>query len=261
MQLTRFEVPIQKISHVFISHLHGDHYLGLTGLLFSMHMQKRKTELHLYSPPGLNEIILLQLKYSKSVLCYDLVFHSFDPTERKILVDNDVLTIETIPLTHKLPCAGFLFKEKPKPKRIDKEKLKPNMLLQHIAYLKTGNNVVDEQGEIIYRNEDFTLPPKPPLSYAYCSDTAWNESMIEQIKSVDLLYHEATFMEEEIAKAIETKHSTARQAAQMAKHCGAQKLLIGHFSARYRDLEPMLAEATAIFPNTTLAIEGQTIDL
>ena len=135
------------------------------------------------------------------------------------------------------------------------------MLLQHIAYLKSGNDVLDEDGEILYRNEDFTLAPRPPLSYAYCSDTALNESMIEQINSVDLLYHEATFMEEEIAKALETKHSTAKQAAQMAKRCGAKKLLIGHFSARYRDLEPLLAEATAIFLNTSLAIEGHTINL
>lgn len=135
------------------------------------------------------------------------------------------------------------------------------MLLQHIAYLKTGNDVLNEQGEIIYHNHDFTLPPKPSLSYAYCSDTAWNESMIEQIHSVDLLYHEATFMEEEMDKALETKHSTAKQAAQMAKLCGAKKLLIGHFSARYRDLEPLLAEATAIFPHTSTAMEGQTIDM
>jgi ribonuclease Z len=261
MQLTRFELTAHKLHCIFISHLHGDHYLGLTGLLFSMHLQKRSADLHLYSPPGLNEIILLQLKYSKSTLNYKIIFHSYDPDQKQLLFDDDVLTVETIPLIHKLPCAGFLFKEKPKPKRIDKERLKPNMLLQHIAYLKTGKDVLNEQGNILYRNEDFTLAPKPSLSYAYCSDTAWNEKMIEQISSVDLLYHEATFMEEEKDKAIETKHSTARQAAEMAKLSSAKKLLIGHFSARYRDLEPLLAEATSIFYNTSLAVEGQTIDL
>jgi ribonuclease Z len=261
MQLTRFEIPIHKISCVFISHLHGDHYLGLTGLLFSMHLQKRSMDLHLFSPPGLNEIILLQLKYSNSTLNYNIVFHPFNPLEKHCLFEDDCVTVETIPLTHKLPCAGFLFREKPKPRRIDKEKLKPGMLLQHIAFLKTGNDILDEEGKIIYRNEDFTLSPKPSLSYAYCSDTAWNEEMIEQIWSVDLLYHEATFMEEEKDKAMETKHSTARQAAEMAKLCRAKKLLIGHFSARYRDLEPLLAEATAIFPSASLAVEGQTIEL
>jgi ribonuclease Z len=261
MQLTRFEVPVHKLHCIFISHLHGDHYLGLTGLLFSMHLQKRSADLHLFSPPGLNEIILLQLKYSKSSLNYKIIFHPYNPTQKQLLFEDDALTVETIPLIHKLPCAGFLFKEKPKQRRIDKEKLKPNMLLQHIAYLKTGNDVLNEQGEILYRNKDFTLPPKPSLSYAYCSDTAWNENMVEQIRSVNLLYHEATFMEEESAKAIETKHSTAKQAAEMAKLCGAGKLLIGHFSARYRELEGLLAEATVIFPTTSLAIEGQTIDL
>ncbi len=261
MQLTRFELPVHKLNCIFISHLHGDHYLGLTGLLFSMHLQKRTADLHLYSPPGLNEIILLQLKYSKSSLNYKIVFHPFDPTQKFILFEDNALTVETIPLIHKLPCAGFLFKEKPKPRRINKEKLKTSMLLQHIAQLKTGDDVLNEQGKIVYRNEDFTLPPKRSFSYAYCSDTAWNENMVEQIRSVDLLYHEATFMEEEMDKAIETKHSTAKQAAEMAKMCGAQKLLVGHFSARYRELEGLLAEATVIFPNTELAIEGRTFDL
>ena len=261
MQLTRFELPIHKLNGIFISHLHGDHYLGLTGLLFSMHLQKRNADLHLFSPPGLNEIILLQLKYSKSSLNYKIIFHPFDPQQKQLLFEDDALIVETIPLIHKLPCAGFLFKEKLKPRRIDKEKLTTGMLLQHIAYLKTGNDVLDQKGEVIYRNDDFTLPPKPSLSYAYCSDTAWNENMVEQIRSVDLLYHEATFMEEEIDKALETKHSTARQAAEIAKLSGAKKLLIGHFSARYRELEALLAEATVIFPNTELAIEGKTFDL
>jgi ribonuclease Z len=261
MQLSRFEIPIHKIGHIFISHLHGDHYLGLTGLLFSMHLQKRSADLHLYSSPGLNEIILLQLKYSKSVLNYKIIFHSFHPEERRILFEDDVFTVETIPLIHKLPCAGFLFKEKPKPRKINKSKLPEGMLLQHIVSLKMGNDIVDEQGNLLYRNENFTLEPKRSFSYAYCSDTALNEAMVEQLLGVDLLYHEATFMEEEIKKAIETNHSTAKQAATIAKKSNAKKLVIGHFSARYKDLEPLLAEAVEVFTNTSLAVEGQTFTL
>lgn len=261
LQLARYEIPIHKIEHIFISHLHGDHYLGLTGLLFSMHLQKRKADLHLYSPAGLNEIILLQLKYSRSVLNYSLHFHSFDPTQKYQLLENDGLTVETIPLFHKLPCAGFLFKETPKHRRLDKEKLVKGMLLQHIVALKTGQDVFDEQGKLLYKNEDFTLDPKRSLSYAYCSDTAFFEPIIEQIDEVDLLYHEATFMDEEEAKANETKHSTARQAAEIAKRSRAKRLLIGHFSARYKDLEPLLAEAKSVFENSSLAIEGQTFTI
>jgi len=261
LQLARYEIPIHKIDHIFISHLHGDHYLGLTGLLFSMHLQKRKADLHLYSSPGLNEIILLQLKYSRSVLNYSLHFHSFDPTQKYQLLENDALTVETIPLFHKLPCAGFLFKEKPKQRRLDKEKLMKGMLLQHIVALKTGQDVFDEQGKLLYKNEDFTLAPKRSLSYAYCSDTAFFEPIIEQIDEVDLLYHEATFMDEEEAKANETKHSTARQAAEIARRSRAKRLLIGHFSARYKDLEPLLAEAKSVFENSSLAIEGQTFTI
>lgn len=259
MQLTRFNIPIQKINYILISHLHGDHYLGLMGLLFSMHLQKRKAELHLFGPPGLNEIILLQLKYSKSVLNYPLHFHAFDPTDRTVIMEDAAITVETIPLRHKLPCAGFLLKEKTKPRRIDKSRLSNEILLQHIVQLKAGNDVMNDDGELLFKNEDYTLPPHRSLSYAYCSDTAYNETMIEQIRGVNLLYHEATFMEIDVDKAVETKHSTSRQAAIIARACNADQLVLGHFSARYRDLDLLLAEASVIFPPTTLAVEGATI--
>lgn len=261
MQLMKYQLPIQKIDHIFISHLHGDHYLGLMGLLFSMHLQRRQTDLHLYSPRGLDDIILLQLRYSKSVLNFEIHFHPFDPEQAVCLHQDEVLMVETIPLRHKLPCAGFLFREKEKPRKLDKAKVKPGILLQHLAQLKTGADVLDEQGQLLYRNTDFTLPPTPVCSYAYCSDTGWNEPMVEQLRGVSLLYHEATFMEEDKDKAVETKHSTAADAARMARACGAGKLVIGHFSARYRDLEPLLAEAREVFANTVLAIEGNTFEL
>lgn len=261
MQLQKFNIPAHKIDCIFISHLHGDHYLGLMGLLFSMHLQRRTNDLHLYSPIGLDQIILLQLKYSKSVLNFNILFHPINPEEKSVVYEDVALSVETIPLLHKLPCSGYLFREKPKPKKLDKAKIQPGMLLQHLALLKTGADIYDESGKLIYLNNDFTLPPTPQYSYAYCSDTGWNENMIDQLQGVTLLYHEATFQEEEKEKARETRHSTAVDAARMALQCKAGKLVIGHFSARYRDLEPLLNEARTIFSNTVLAIEGNTFQL
>jgi ribonuclease Z len=261
IQLTRLQLSPQKIEHIFISHLHGDHYLGLMPLLFSMHLHKRATDLHLHSLPGLDEIITLQLKYSRSVLNYKIIFHPFKPNEIQTVFEDEALTIQTIPLIHKLDCSGFLFKEKPKPRRVNKDKLVPGLKLQQIAALKTGADIFDETGKLLYKNEDLTLPPRPSLSYAYCSDTAWNENMIDQIRDVDLLYHEATFIEADVNKAIETKHSTARQAAEMAKRSNAGKLLIGHFSARYKNLNMLLEESKAVFQNSELAIEEATFTL
>lgn len=261
MQLSRLQISIHKIDHIFISHLHGDHYLGLMPLLFSMHLNKRSSDLHLYSPPGLDEIITLQLKYSKSALNYKIVFHPFDSTIIRTLFEDDTIRIETIPLKHKLDCAGFLFKEKQKPRRINKEKLVEGVKPQQIASLKTGSDIFDDNGKLLYKNEDFTMPPRPSLSYAYCSDTALNNAMIDQIKNIDLLYHEATFMSTELNKAIETRHSTAAQAGEIAKAAQVKKLIIGHFSARYKDLNPLLHEAQVYFPNTELAIEGETFTL
>lgn len=261
MQLMRYQIPILKIDHIFISHLHGDHCLGLLGLLFSMHLQRRTTDLHLYSQKGLDEIILLNLKYSKSALNFNLKFHLFEADAPHLIFEDEAITVTTIPLLHKLSCAGFLFQEKVKPRKIDKQQIIPNMKLQHLALLKTGADVYDEDGSLLYKNENYTLPPRPSLSYAYCSDTAWNENMFKQISGVDLLYHETTFMEGEREKAIETKHSTTADAAKTALQCNVKKLIIGHFSARYRELEPLLIEARAYFTNTELAIEGTTFDL
>ncbi len=261
MQLMRYQIPYHKINHIFISHLHGDHYLGLTGLLFTMHLLRRENNLHLYAPKGLDEIITLQLKHSKSVLRFTIIFHPTDTQNQTLLFEDDTLTIETIPLVHKIPCCGFLFREKIKPHRIDKKKLPPGILLQHIVMLKSGKNVIDDRGTLLYLNEEYTLPPHHSFSYAYCSDTAYTEKITEQIRGIDLLYHEATFMEDEKDKADETKHSTARQAALQAKQGEVGKLIIGHFSARYKDLMPLLDEARAVFPETALVSEGETIDL
>ncbi|NJN41713.1 MAG: ribonuclease Z [Flammeovirgaceae bacterium] len=261
MQLMRFNLPYHKINHIFISHLHGDHYLGLMGLLFSLQLQRRTNDLHLYSHRGLDEIITLQLKHARSALNFNLIFHEIDSSPSQIIFEDDVLSVETIPLRHKIPCVGFLIKEKSKPRKINKEKLPKNISLQQIASLKLGHEIRDENGNVLFTNKQLTLPPKKSWSYAYCSDTAPDQSILSIIKKVDVLYHESTFMESEKEKALETLHSTARQAAAQAKAASVGKLLIGHFSARYRDLEPLLVEAQSVFQNTSLAIEGETIDL
>jgi ribonuclease Z len=261
IQLNRYGINIIRIEAIFISHLHGDHYLGLMGLLFSMHLNKRKSDLHLYAFKGLSEIILLQLKYSKSILYYKIIFHELEENSVQKIFDSNALTVETIPLTHKISCNGFLFREKPKPRRIDKEKIPDGILIQHIAMLKQGLDVLEESGEVLYRNKDFTLPPRKQRSYAYCSDTAFATNMVEQVTDVDILYHEATFAKEDQEKATETKHSTATEAAIIAKLAGAKKLLIGHFSARYHSPELLLGEARITFPETFLANEGETFNI
>lgn len=260
-QLKRFSIPTQKIDKIFISHLHGDHYLGLMGLLFSMHLNRRTNELHLYSQPGLDQIITLQLKYSKSALNYKLIFHVIPEGKSVSLFEDKSLTIDTIPLKHKVPCSGFLFREKEKPRRIDKDKLPENIKLAHIAQLKSGNDVFDEEGNLLYKNTEYTLPPRPSHSFAYCSDTAYDENIVAQIKGVDLLYHEATFMQEHMDKAVMTLHSTTLQAAKIASLAKVKCLLIGHYSARYKELDALQLEAATVFQNTKLAIEGETIDL
>lgn len=258
MQLARFHLSAPRLHYIFISHLHGDHYLGLMPLLFSMHLHKRTDKLMLFGPPGLDEIITLQLKYSRSSLNYPLEFVCFDPQQRSVILEDDAITVETIPLQHKLPCAGFLFREKTKSLRIDKTKLHAGIKLQHIAQLKEGHDITDEHGQLLYRSADYTLAPRPSRSYAFCSDTAFFPAIVEQISGTDLLYHEATFVEADRDKAIETKHSTARQAAEIARQAGVKSLLIGHFSARYKDLTEVLAEATPVFPATKLALEGES---
>jgi ribonuclease Z len=257
MQLMRHQPNFHRINHIFISHLHGDHYLGLMGLLFTMHLHRRVNDLHIYSQKGLDDIISTQLRYSRSALHYRIFFHPLDHNVVEKIYEDDALTIETIPLSHKIPCTGFLFREKLKPRRIDKEKLPQGLLLQQIANLKLGEDVRDADGNILYDNKSLTFAPRRSRSYAYCSDTAFDERLINQIKGVDLLYHEATFIEEDLSKALETKHSTAKQAATIAKLAEVSTLLLGHFSARYKDLEPILDEAKSLFPNSKLAVEGE----
>lgn len=261
MQMARHGISPLKLETVFISHLHGDHYLGLMGLLFSMHLHKRKKELHLFGFRGLNEIILLQLKYSNSALTFPLLFHELLPGHAGIVFEDNNMEVQAIPLSHKIPTSGFLFKEKPRLLNLDKSKLKDGMRIQDLVVLKQGRDVIDEGGVVLLRSADYTLPPAPLRRYAYCSDTEYSQSLIPYISGVEVLYHEATFLHEDVEKAVETKHSTARQAGLIATQARVKKLLIGHFSARYDNLSSLLAEAASVFPETALAIEGETFHI
>ncbi|HXA01691.1 MAG TPA: ribonuclease Z [Cytophagaceae bacterium] len=260
-QLNRYKVKFNKIDHVFITHLHGDHYLGLIGLISSMHLHGRIKDLHLYGPPGLDEIIIVQMRYSETFLKYKINFHELNTEKRETIIDTSMLTVETIPLQHRIKCCGFLFREKPKKRRINKEMLPANILLQEIAKLKSGEDIFNEDGSLKYKNEAVTLPPKKSRSFAYCTDTIYTESFLHQITGIDLLYHESTFLKDLTLRAKETYHSTAEEAATIALKAGVEKLIIGHFSSRYKDLQPLLSEARETFPNTFLAIEGDTFSI
>jgi ribonuclease Z len=261
MQMSKLNLSHHRLEHILISHLHGDHYLGLMGLLFTMHLNNRVNPLHIYAFRGLTEILITHLRHSRSSLNFRIHFHELTENKIETIFEDDAITVETIPLRHKLSCCGFLFREKTKPRRIDKAKLFKGMLLQHIAQLKSGADVHNEKGEVLYRSDDFTMSPRKSFSYAYCSDTAFHPPIATQLNNVNLMYHEATFTESEKSKAVDTFHSTASEAAEIARLANAGKLLLGHFSARYRELDVLLGEARAIFPATELALESSTFEL
>jgi len=241
--------------------LHGDHYLGLVGLLSTLHLQKREHELTVYGPEGLEEIVAVNLKYSETELNFPIRFVVTDHTAPQELLRDDRLTIRSFPLSHRVPTTGFVFKEHPKPYRIIKEKLPENILLQEIALFKQGKDVLHEDGSVKYAAAEHTLPPKRSRQFAYCSDTRYLPEIVPHLSDTDLLYHEATFGVEMAARAAETFHSTAQEAAQIATQSGVRRLMIGHYSTRYRDLQPLLEEAQAVFPETQLALEGEITEI
>jgi len=261
LRLRKVNVKINKIDHILISHLHGDHYFGLIGLLSTMHLFGRKKDIDLICPSPLKEIIELQLHHSDTRLNYNINYIFTDKTDEKVIFETRDITIEKFPLDHGIFCSGFLFREKPRPRKIRKEKLPENFLLSDMVKLKKGKDILDENGDVVYKNEDFTLPPPKSETYAYCSDTRYDESLLDILKDVDLLYHEATFMNDMKKRAGDTFHSTAEQAATIARKAGVGKLLIGHYSVRYRELQPLLEEAVKVFENTHLAIEGEFYDI
>lgn len=260
-QMRRFGVKPQQLDAIFISHLHGDHYLGLVGLLSSLHLQGRKKDLTLYGPRGLDDIISLQLMHSDTVFNYRLNFIRIDTSVHQVIHEDEIVKIYSIPLNHRIPCAGFKIQEQPYAPRINKAKLPENITMQQIERLKKGEDIFDDDGNIIFHNDQLTLPPKKVRTYAFCSDTKYDPTLYQQVEGVDLLYHETTFLNERELTAANTFHSTAAEAAMVAKEASAKKLIIGHFSARYKDIRPFEQEARKVFKETYLAIEGKTFAL
>lgn len=257
VELRRNKVKFSKIKRVFISHLHGDHFFGLIGLISTFMLLGRETELHIYGPKGIKEIITLQLKMSKSWTSYPLYFHELSSREPEVILETKKVIVETIPLDHRVYTNGFLFREKPGDRKLLMSEVEKYPI--DVAYyrgIKKGKDAVLEDGSII-PNELLTADPEPPQSFAFCSDTAYSPQIVEQIKNVTVLYHEATFLEEHAYLAAPTKHSTAREAAAIARAASVSTLILGHFSTRYNSILNFKKEAEEIFPRVELADDGK----
>jgi ribonuclease Z len=261
IQLRQQKIKFSRIKHIFISHLHGDHFYGLVGLVSTFRLLGRTADLHIYGPKGIKEVLTLQLKLANSWTDYNLFFHELEKKESELIFEDDSLKIHTIPLDHRVYTNGFLFEEKPGLRRLDKEKIK-NYNIPHYDFqnLKLGKDLVLEDG-IVLKNETVTLDPNPIKRYAFCSDTAYNESIAPLIKEVDLLYHEATFLNAHENLAEKTKHSTAEQAAKIAQLARVNRLVLGHFSSRYRKKNNFIAEASPFFDAVELAADGKIFDI
>ena len=259
-QMRKYKVGFSKINHIFISHLHGDHFFGLIGLISTFGILNREKELHIYGPKGIKEVTNLQLKVSKTYSKFDIIFHELTSKNSELIFEDDKVIVTTIPLHHRVYTNGFLFREKPGPRKLHIENVQQYPEIQTCDYhnIKAGKDVVLENGEII-KNEELTLPPTKTKSYAFCSDTSYKEDIVPIIKEVDLLYHEATFLSDREDLAKKTKHSTAKQAAQIALQANVNQLIIGHYSSRYKNIELFKEEASTIFQNVILAETGKKI--
>jgi len=261
-QLRKYKLKFSKIKSIFISHLHGDHFFGLVGLISTFSLLNRKTELHIYGPKGIKEIINLQFKLSKSGVSFPLHFHELDSKESELIYEDSKVTVYTIPLNHRIYTNGFLFKEKPKERKLNMKIISEFKEIEICDYqnLKNGKDFINSNGEIT-PNGKLTFPPPPKLKYAFCSDTTYFEDIIPAIKNVDLLYHESTFLEDKVELAKKTKHSTALQAAKIAKKGKVKKLILGHYSSRYKDIDLFLQEAKTIFDNVELSETGKVFSI
>ncbi len=250
-----------RLRYIFISHLHGDHYFGLAPLLSTLNMAGRTEDLYLFGPRGLDEVLTTIFRVSNSRLGFKLHFQAVDPSQPAFLLDHPLMRVQSIPLEHRVDCTGYLFQGKPGKPHLLRDKLPADIPVAYLKQLKDGEDILAADGSVQYAVADYTEPAPPPRSYAYCSDTRYSDAIIPQLQGVDVLYHEATFLEDNRARAAEVYHSTARQAATIAEKAGVGRLLIGHFSSRYKEFEPFLGEARAVFPQTYLATEGETIDI
>jgi ribonuclease Z len=258
-QMRKYKVGFSKIDHIFISHLHGDHFYGLVGLLSTFGILNREKELHVYGPKGIKKATLLLLKISHSHAKYSIVFHELESKDSELIYGNDRVTVKTIPLNHRVYTNGYLFEEKEKPRKLHMDNISNYEEIGRADYLniKAGRDVTLSTGEVV-PNDELTLPPKKSVSYAFCSDTVYKPDIVPIIKNVDLLYHEATFLDDRQDLAKKTKHATSKQAAQIAKDANAKQLVIGHYSGRYKDISLFQKEAQEVFEQTELAVPGKT---
>lgn len=261
MQMIKYGIKHRNLDHIFISHLHGDHYFGLFGLISTFHLFGRDTPLNLYAPSELKKLIEHQLRISNTTLRFPLNFHPLEEFGSAPLIVYKNFKATIFPLFHRIPTWGIKINKKDKELRIDKDFVASfNPTIEQILKIKRGEDFKSEKG-ILFKNEEITLRPKPGLSYVYCSDTAFRESLIPTVKNADLLYHEATFDNRMEKMAIDKQHSTSEQAARLAKKANVSKLLLGHFSARFEDLSTLLAQAQSIFPKTLLSEEGKSYEI
>ncbi len=261
MQLRKYKFRLSRINSIFISHVHGDHSLGLFGLISTLNLLGRKQPLTIYAHESLKAILDQFIQFFVNDLLFPLNFIALNPRNHELIYEDDKITVESFPLKHRIASNGFLFKEKPKPPNIKKETIEQyGLTLADIVSIKNGNDYQSPEGSII-PNAELTYTANQPRSYAYCSDTKYFEALSVYVADVDLLYHEATFDQslEQMAKT--TGHSTAHQAAKIARLANAKKLVIGHFSSRYKEITPLLNEAKEIFPETFAANEGEVFPL
>lgn len=261
VQLRKSKVKFSKINHIFISHLHGDHFYGLIGLISTFMLLNRDSDLHVYGPKGIKEIILLQLRASGSYTGYNLYFHELESKESITIFEDDRVVVKTIPLNHRVYTNGFLFQEKNIERRLNIEAIE-NYNIDKVYYnkIKYGGDITLDNGTII-PNSELSFEPKVSKSYAYCSDTMYDESIVPIIENADYLYHESTFLESEAHLSEKTMHSTAKEAATIALKANVKNLILGHYSTRYGNINLFKTEAETIFPNVHLADDGKEFEM
>ena len=254
MQIAKYRIKSSKINYVFISHLHGDHYFGLIGLITTMSLLNREKELHIFGPKELEDILNIQLNVANTVLSYSLHFHAI--SKEKIILETSSFQVECFKTNHRIECWGFLIREKKAPRKINKEKVLQHQIpLSFYSSLQLGKDYTTKEGLLI-KNIDVTDANSNAKSYAYCADTIYDETLVDKVQNVSLLYHETTYLKDGFEKASQRFHTTSTQAATIASKAKVDKLIIGHFSSKYENIEPFLVEAKEVFENTELAIEG-----
>lgn len=256
IQLRRFSINMSKIKHVFVSHLHGDHVFGIFGLFSSYNLMGRKTDFHVYAHKDFGYTLAHYLKYFGKDLTYQIVFHPFTANRQALIFSDKHMTVETVPLRHSIPVVGFIFREKERLLNVNKEVIqKYKLTIQDIKKIKAGKDFQTADGTTI-KNNELTLPPYKVRSYAFCTDTLYFKKLVSYLKNVDMLYFEATFSNKDKKLARSTGHSTSVEAAELARHANAGKLIMGHFSTRYKNTDHLLAEARSIFSNSFVAEDG-----